>query len=47
MDCVVVECTPLLAVFQPNSGGSISGGYENMRLSKTPDGKQLKVDVET
>jgi hypothetical protein len=44
-DCVVVECTPLLAVFQPKAGGSISSDYERMRLSKTPDGKQLRVDV--
>ena len=44
-DCLVVECTAQLAVFQPRSGGAISGDYERLRLSKTPDGKQLRVDV--
>jgi hypothetical protein len=46
MDCAVIECTPLLAVFQPSVGGAISGDYERMRLSKAADGKQLKVDIE-
>lgn len=44
-DCTVVECTPLLAVFQPKSGELISGDYEHMRLGRAADGKQLSVEI--
>ena len=46
-DCTIVECTPLLAVFQGKTGGTISGEYERMRLARTADGKQLRVDIES
>ena len=45
-DCAVVECTPVLAVFQPKSGGPISADYEGMRLGRAGDGKQLSVQIE-
>jgi Schlafen, AlbA_2 len=45
-ECTVVECTPLLAVFQTTRGGKISGDYERMRFGRTSNGKQLTVDVE-
>jgi hypothetical protein len=45
-ECTVIECTPLLAVFQTKRGGTISGDYERMRFGRTANGKQLKVDIE-
>jgi hypothetical protein len=45
VDCTVVECTPLLAVFQPQSGGPISVDYEQILLGKAADGKQLRVEI--
>lgn len=44
-DCTVIECTPVLAVFQPNSGGPISGDYDRLRLGRAADGKQLSVEI--
>jgi hypothetical protein len=45
-DYTVVECTPPFVVFRANGGGIISGDYDRMRLSRTPDGKQLRVEIE-
>jgi len=44
-ECTVVECTPSFAVFQPKSGGPISGDYERIRLGRGADGKQLTVEI--
>lgn len=44
-DCTVVECTPQFVLFQPKSGGPISADYEQIRLGKASDGKQLRVEI--
>jgi hypothetical protein len=44
LNCKVIECTPHLAVFQPESGGPFSGDYEQILLGRAADGKQLRVD---
>jgi Schlafen, AlbA_2 len=45
INCKVIECTPHLAVFQPESGGTISGDYEQILLGRAADGKQLRVEI--
>jgi len=45
MKSKVIECTPHLAVFQPESGGPFSGDYEQILLGRAADGKQLRVEI--
>ena len=45
-DCTVTECTPLLASFQSIKTREIlSAEYHHMKISRTPDGKQLRIDI--
>lgn len=44
-DCTVVECTPWFAVFEPKSGGRVSGDYDLLVLGRAADGKQLSVQI--
>ncbi len=46
IDCMVIECTPIDAVFRSKTGELITGNFERMRLSRAADGKQTKVEIE-
>jgi hypothetical protein len=43
---MVAECTATMAMFRSPGGEECAAEYERMRLSKTTDGKQLKVEVD-
>jgi len=43
-ECVVGDCSPTLAVFHPRIGEPFAAEYSQLRLTKMPDGKQLKVE---
>ena len=45
VDCAVTECTEHYAVFQPSIGESISGDYEQIRLTKNSATNQLQVNI--
>jgi predicted HTH transcriptional regulator len=43
-DCVVGDCSPTLATFHPKIGEPFVAEYSQLRLTRMPDGKQLKVE---
>ena len=45
VDCAIVKCTEHYAVFQPPTSESISGDYEQIRLTKNSATKQLQVNI--